>query len=430
MFSTMRAPTPRSRWLQLGRVLAVLLVHLLDEPGVELGLIPAEEHWTAADDADTDTAGDAPAVGEDGAPRPTAVTLGRRVVRTATLELESADPNRLVQELTSAVSAAGGFVATSDLRRDEQGVVRGTVTVRVPSEELDATLDDLEELADNAPVRRIDERDVTVESADVEAQLDNLTAYETELRALLADVRETTTRPEDLLTVFERIRQVRAEIDQLQGRLAVLSDQVSLATITVTITPTSTAVPVTDPTWEPASTAREALTAAARALSGIADAAIWIALAVLPVVRCSRCRSGSPRDLAAAPTRRRHPARRSSRPTCGGADGAAALDAGSLTARPEKGRRAGAAAGGAGAGRAGRRRVRRVVVAHRVRPAHRRGPGGGRPRGHARRLPRGLAGRRRRRDGRAGPRPAGGLRRRPRAARRRPRGRAALGRRR
>jgi SepF-like predicted cell division protein (DUF552 family) len=246
--------------------------------------IPAEEHWAAADDADTDTAGDAPAVGEDGAPAPTAVTLGRRVVRTATLELESADPNRLVQELTSAVSAAGGFVATSDLRRDEQGVVRGTVTVRVPSEELDATLDDLEELADNAPVRRIDERDVTVESADVEAQLDNLTAYETELRALLADVRETTTRPEDLLTVFERIRQVRAEIDQLQGRLAVLSDQVSLATITVTITPTSTAVPVTDPTWEPASTAREALTAAARALSGIADAAIWIALAVLPVV--------------------------------------------------------------------------------------------------------------------------------------------------
>jgi SepF-like predicted cell division protein (DUF552 family) len=251
----------------------------------EFGAV-ADERWAADDAVDTDTDGDsdAPAAGEDGAPAPTSVTLGRRVVRTATLELESADPNRLVQELTSTVGAAGGFVATSDLRRDEQGVVRGTVTVRVPSGGLDATLDDLEELADNAPVRRIDERDVTVESADLEAQLDNLTAYETELRALLADVRETTTRPEDLLTVFERIRQVRAEIDQLQGRLAVLSDQVSLATITVTITPTSTAVPVTDPTWEPAGTAREALTAAARALSSIADAAIWVALAVLPVV--------------------------------------------------------------------------------------------------------------------------------------------------
>jgi SepF-like predicted cell division protein (DUF552 family) len=244
----------------------------------------ADDRW--AQDAETEDADtEAPEAGGDGAaPAPTAVTLGRRVVRTATLELESADPNRLVQELTRTVTSAGGFVATSDLRRDEQGVVRGTVTVRVPSEALDATLDDLEELADNAPVRRIDERDVTVESADLEAQLDNLTAYETELRTLLADVRETTTRPEDLLTVFERIRQVRAEIDQLQGRLAVLTDQVSLATITVTITPTSTAVPVTDPTWAPGGTAREALTAAARALSGIADAAIWVVLAVLPVL--------------------------------------------------------------------------------------------------------------------------------------------------
>jgi SepF-like predicted cell division protein (DUF552 family) len=237
--------------------------------------------WAA--DADTEAPRAAPNDG-DAAPTTTAVNLGRRVVRTATLELESADPNRLVQELTATVASAGGFVATSDLRRDEQGVVRGTVTVRVPSEALDATLDDLEELADNAPIRRIDERDVTVESADLEAQLDNLTAYETELRTLLADVRETTTRPEDLLTVFERIRQVRAEIDQIQGRLAVLSDQVSLATIAVTITPTSTAVPVADPTWQPGSTARDALTAATRALSGIADAAIWFTLAVLPVI--------------------------------------------------------------------------------------------------------------------------------------------------
>jgi hypothetical protein len=244
-----------------------------------------EAGWADEGEQETAAADDGDAVSGDRAgPSTSAVTLGRRVIRTATLELESADPNHLAQELARTITATGGFVATSDLRRDEQGVLRGTVTVRVPSETLDATLDDLEELADNAPVRRIDERDVTVESADLEAQLDNLTAYETELRSLLADVRETTTRPEDLLTVFERIRQVRAEIDQLQGRLAVMADQVSLATITVRITPTSTAVPVTDPTWEPGSTAREALTAAARMLSGLADAAIWFGLAILPVL--------------------------------------------------------------------------------------------------------------------------------------------------
>jgi hypothetical protein len=256
---------------------------------------------TAGDDAgvdlDTDTAWDEPeeaaegddAAGAEAGDGDQAVTvapaaLGRRVIRTATLELESADPDQLARQLTATVTAAGGFVATSDLHRDERGVLSGVVTVRVPSRGLDGILDELEGLADNAPIRRIDERDVTVESADLEAQLTNLTAYEAELRTLLADVRETTSRPEDLLTVFERVRQVRAEIDQIQGRLAVLEDQVSLATITVTITPTAAGQPVTDPTWQPGETAREALTAAARALSGLADAAIWVALAILPVL--------------------------------------------------------------------------------------------------------------------------------------------------
>jgi hypothetical protein len=255
--------------------------------GVRLTVETAEDHDTDQAADDVGAGDDVSAGGEVPPPGPTtttAATLGRRVIRTATLELESADPNRLAQEVARTVQARGGFVATSDLRRDDQGVLRGTVTVRVPSEGLDATLDELEALADHAPVRRVDERDVTVEAADLEAELANLTAYESELRALLGDVRETTSRPEDLLTVFERVRSVRSEIDQLQGRLAVLADQVSLATITVTIAPTRTVVAAADPGWAPGDTAREALASALRTLRGLADAAIWLTLAVLPVL--------------------------------------------------------------------------------------------------------------------------------------------------
>jgi hypothetical protein len=216
--------------------------------------------------------------------QPVTATLGRRVIRTAELVLEVDDPGAAAEAVRDIAAQAGGFVATTDLTRDAEGVVRGTIVVRVPSDRLVDTVDRLDALATSVPVNRIDEVDVTTESADLEARLTNLTAYEAELRQLLADVRETTTRPDDLLTVFERIRSVRQEIDQLEARLAVLDDQVALSTVTVTLRPAAAAVPVTDPTWQPAATARAALGALARTMTGVVDATIWFVLAVLPVL--------------------------------------------------------------------------------------------------------------------------------------------------
>ncbi|HSK25088.1 MAG TPA: DUF4349 domain-containing protein [Egicoccus sp.] len=253
-----------------------------DSGGVEM---EAEAPQAVEEAEGEGSAADADTGGGDGASAlPVAATLGRRVIRTATVELQDADPGAVADEVTRVVERAGGFVATADLRRDDDGVLSGSVTVRVPSERLEATLDELEALADNAPLRRIEETDVTVESADLGAQLRNLEAFETELRALLTEVEASSPDAEDLLRVYERIREVRGEIDRINGRLDVLDDQVSLATITVRLTPTVAAVPVADEGWAPGDTVRAALSAGVRALTAVADAAIWVGLAVLPVL--------------------------------------------------------------------------------------------------------------------------------------------------
>jgi hypothetical protein len=236
-------------------------------------------------EATSEDAGQDVTVGDsDGTPvRTVSARIGRRVVRTARLELDVEDAGLAADRVATIAADAGGFIAETDLEREADGTVRGSMTLRVPSAALFATVEELDALAVAVPVRRIDERDVTSESTDLRARLTNLTAYEIELRALLSDVRETTTRPEDLLTVFERIRSVRAEIDQVEARLAVLDDQVALSTISVSLRPATSAVPVVDPTWAPSETVREALTTTARALSGIADVAIRLTLTVLPV---------------------------------------------------------------------------------------------------------------------------------------------------
>lgn len=215
---------------------------------------------------------------------PASSVLGRRVVREADLELRVEDPDEARDRIEEVADAAGGFLATTDLRRDEDGVLSGSMVLRVPSEELTTVVTDLEDLATRVPVSRIDERDVTVETTNLEAELDNLRAYETELRELLADVREGTDRADDLLPVYERLREVRGEIDRASGQLDVLDDQVSLSTVRVELEPSPAAIPVSDPGWAPGETLRSAVAVASRGLAAVADAAIWLVVAVLPVV--------------------------------------------------------------------------------------------------------------------------------------------------
>ncbi|WP_052665548.1 DUF4349 domain-containing protein [Nitriliruptor alkaliphilus] len=211
--------------------------------------------------------------------------LGRERIRTAWITLELEEPDAAVDGVARVAEARGGFVALADLARDDRtGELGGTVTVRVPSEELLATLDALEELAVDAPVRRIEEQDVSAQLTDLRAQLTNLTAYEEELRALLTEIRQATSDPDDLLPIVERLQSVRSDIDRIRAQRAGLEDRVALSTITVTLTSTPTEAPIVTTSWTPMRTVEEALAATGRFLAGVADAGIWLGVTLLPVL--------------------------------------------------------------------------------------------------------------------------------------------------
>jgi hypothetical protein len=250
-------------------------------PDVEEQEAPAAEpdSGMAEDAVDTDEDADE----SNGTPVTTISQTNRRVIRTAELTLEVEDTATALDEVIATAERVGGFTSTADLQRDDDGVVSGTITLRVPSEELNPVVEALEAIGDAVPVNRIDERDVTTESADLRARIDNLTAYEQELTALLADVREETSRPEDLLTIFERVRSVREEIDVMEGRLASIDEQVALSTVRVTLQPIFQPETFADTGWAPGETFREALAATGRALATIADAAIWLVVTALPI---------------------------------------------------------------------------------------------------------------------------------------------------
>jgi hypothetical protein len=191
-----------------------------------------------------------------------------------------------MDEITTLVDEAGGYVASSQVNptgEDRQPSI--TITIRVPADGLNSALSAIRGMADEVLSESIQSQDVTEEYVDIESRLRNLNALETELLALLAEVREQPDAdPQKLLTVYDEVSRVRGEIEVLEGRRRLLDNQASLSTLTVSIEPTPISEPIVEEGWRPLVTARQALGDLVEALQSLGDAAIWFAIFALPVL--------------------------------------------------------------------------------------------------------------------------------------------------
>jgi hypothetical protein len=168
----------------------------------------------------------------------------RKIIRTATLELEVEDIGAAVQEVESVALAAGGFVSRSSVFIEEPSESDGeddfaprrtqtaTVTIRVPAEVYGSVMSQLRGVAEEVKSEISEASEVTEEYTDLQARLRNLEATEASYLELLTKAEEIP----DILTVQDRVNQVRLEIEQVQGRINLLDSLTDLATITVQLT--------------------------------------------------------------------------------------------------------------------------------------------------------------------------------------------------
>jgi hypothetical protein len=207
----------------------------------------------------------------------------RMIVRTADLSLVVKDAEDSVAQIKDIVGGLGGYVVDLRLWRDQEQL-RGTITVRVPVESLDGVLVEFKGLAVKVERESGGSQDVTEEYSDLGAQLRNLEATEQELLELLGTVRERTGKAEDILAVHRELTQIRGQIEQLKGRMQYLERTAAMSAVTIELIPDVLAQPITVAGWRPSETVSRALRALLQTLRLLVDAAIWIALYVLPVV--------------------------------------------------------------------------------------------------------------------------------------------------
>ncbi len=170
----------------------------------------------------------APAVssGLGGLPTP---ELHAQVVKTATLELEVGrrKGDATVRDVIDAVGLVRGFVESTD---QSGGVSR--LTVRVPSDEFDATLTRVLGLGKQRSLE-VHGQDVTGAVTDLEARLRNLRAQE----AVLIELMRKANTIGDSIAVQQQLSQIQEQIEQLDGQRRVLADQTTFATLVVSVTP-------------------------------------------------------------------------------------------------------------------------------------------------------------------------------------------------
>ena len=212
----------------------------------------------------------------------------RQAIANANISLVVANTETALAGIEQITSDLGGYVADVDLSQDMYNGVealRGAMTLRVPSDSLNEALDQMQALATDVNHLNVNRQDVTDQYSDLDARLRNLRATETELLALLTEVRaRPNAKVEDILAVHRSLTQIREEIETLQGRKNLLDNRIEFSTVRVELIPDSVYRPIVEVPWSASGPVRNALRALVATLQGLLTALIWALLYLAPLL--------------------------------------------------------------------------------------------------------------------------------------------------
>jgi hypothetical protein len=228
----------------------------------------------------------------------------RRIITTGSMTIEVISLDQAMGALTALVSANGAFFANKSISA-EGNWRHASLTIRVPASKFDA----LHEGARGLGVVKSEDQqgeDVTKQWQDLEARLRIRKQEEQSLVQLM----QKQARLSDLLDVEKRLWEVREQIEQSEGELRYLRDQVTLATLTLTL---NEQVPVGVERigrWNLGYHLLQAVYAMGRMMRGLVigliyvalpGAVIWVPLLLVVLWIRRRVRAARARRAAAAP---------------------------------------------------------------------------------------------------------------------------------
>lgn len=169
-------------------------------------------------------------------------TAARDVIVTGSALITVDSPAEAADETARIVESAGGHVDARTETAPRNGFAgRADLTVRIPADRLDTTLEEIAEIG------RVEERntqsvDVTQVTEDLDARI---TALQASVDRLLALMTQATTTA-DLIAIETALSDRQANLESLQSQRASLADQVDYSTVSIQLVSPAEA-PVDEP---------------------------------------------------------------------------------------------------------------------------------------------------------------------------------------
>lgn len=208
----------------------------------------------------------------------------RMVIKNASLSIVVEEPAVTMDLISSLAEDLGGYVVSSNLYRVQMAsgveIPEASITIRVPAESLDQALEEIKSGAGQVLNEYISGQDVTQEYTDLESRLRNLERAEEQLGEIL----EASYETEEVLSVYNRLVEIREQIEVIKGQMQYYEQSAALSSISVNIQANEAVQPLKIGNWQPVGVAKKAIQALINTFKVLANALIWIGLYILPVV--------------------------------------------------------------------------------------------------------------------------------------------------
>ena len=165
----------------------------------------------------------------------TAIPIDQKLIRTVYMDAETQSMTELLAWMDSRVTSLGGYYEQKSVYRrgsrdDGSYYHSGDFMIRIPAENLDQFVSQVGEKA-NVTSNSESTENVTLQYVSTQSRVE---ALETEQKRLL-ELLENAETMEDLLTIEERLTDVRWELENYASQLRVLDNQVNYSTIHLSV---------------------------------------------------------------------------------------------------------------------------------------------------------------------------------------------------
>lgn len=170
-------------------------------------------------------------------------TTDRKLIKNVNLEVETETFDELLDTVEAKTKNCGGYIESSYTYNGSSYYGRSdrnaNLTIRIPAEKLDEFLSSVAEVS-NIISRNDSVTDVTLQYVDLESHKNALLAEQERLLELM----EQAESIEDIVTLEDRLAQVRYQIESMESQLRTYDNQVSYSTVYLGIDEVTKLTPV------------------------------------------------------------------------------------------------------------------------------------------------------------------------------------------